>query len=324
MLAYIIKRLFQTAGIVLLMSAIVFFGISVIGNPVDILVSPDVSEADREAIIRHLGLDQPIYLQYFTFLSSVVRGEFGHSFVFGQSAIGLIYDRLPATMELATAALILSLVVGLPLGVMAGLRPKSMLSRATMVVSILGFSLPTFWIGIMAMMVFSVLLGWLPATGRGDTVDVFGVPLSFLTLDGLRHMLLPALTLSLLKVSMVIRLARAGTAEVISQDYVRTARAKGLTENRIIFVHVMKNIMIPIVTVIGMEFGHLIAFSVITETIFSWPGMGKLIIDSIRVLDRPVIVCYLMIVVTLIALINFAVDILYSYLDPRIRYDTAK
>ena len=190
-----------------------------------------------------------------------------------------------------------------------------------MVFSILGFSLPTFWIGILLITLFSVFLGWLPATGRGQTVEVWGIGLSFLTFDGLQHLILPATTLALLKISLVIRLARAGTLEVIHQDYIKFARANGIRENSIVFVHLLKNILIPIVTVVGLEFGRLLAFSLITETIFSWPGMGKLLIDSIHVLDRPIIVAYLMIITAVIAMINFNVDVIYRILDPRIRQE---
>jgi peptide/nickel transport system permease protein len=204
------------------------------------------------------------------------------------------------------------------------LKPESKLSRTIMAGSILGFSLPTFWVGLMMIMVFAVMLGWLPSTGRGDTVLVNGIEVSFLTLDGLSHLLMPALNLSLFKMSLVIRLARAGTREVVHQDYMKFARAKGLSESRLILVHLLKNILIPVVTVLGLELGGLIAFSVVTETVFAWPGMGKLIIDSIHLLDRPVVVAYLMIIVLMIVTINLVVDILYSILDPRVRLQDLK
>ena len=190
--------------------------------------------------------------------------------------------------------------------------------------SILGFSLPTFWVGLMFIMVFAVILGWLPSTGRGETTEIFGIDVSFLTRDGLSHLFLPALNLALFKISLVIRLARAGTREVVHQDYIKFARAKGLSAKRVIFVHLMKNILIPVVTVLGLEFGGLIAFSVVTETVFAWPGMGKLIIDSIQNLDRPVIVAYLMIIVLVFVIINLMVDVLYSILDPRVRLQDVK
>ncbi|MBD3666862.1 MAG: ABC transporter permease, partial [Kangiella sp.] len=203
-------------------------------------------------------------------------------------------------------------------------RPDTPASKTIMAGSILGFSLPTFWVGLMFIMIFAVMLGWLPSTGRGDTVQVLGIDVSFLTADGLSHLFLPAFNLALFKISMVIRLARAGTREVVHQDYIQFARAKGLSNRRVILVHLLKNIMIPVVTVLGLEFGGLIAFSVVTETVFAWPGMGKLIIDSIQMLDRPVIVAYLMIIVLVFVIINLVVDIFYSLLDPRVRLSEIK
>jgi peptide/nickel transport system permease protein len=226
---------------------------------------------------------------------------------------------MPATLELAIAAMLISIVLGIPLGLWAGLKPDSIAGKTIMTGSILGFSLPTFWVGLMLIMVFSVWLGWLPSNGRGPTVELLGVPVSFLSREGLAHLLLPATNLALFKLALIIRLTRAGTREALLQDYVRYARAKGLTESRVVLVHVLKNILIPIVTVIGLEFGSLVAFAIVTESVFSWPGMGKLLIDSINMLDRPVIVAYLCIIVTLFTLINLAVDVAYSLLDPRVR-----
>jgi peptide/nickel transport system permease protein len=199
--------------------------------------------------------------------------------------------------------------------------PEGALARTIMAGSILGFSLPTFWVGLMLIMVFAVQLGWLPSTGRGATAELFGVQWSFLTLDGLRHLLLPALNLSLFNISLVLRLTRAGVRETLPMDFVKFARAKGLTPSRVIFVHVLKNIMIPVVTVVGLELGSTIAFAVVTESVFAWPGMGKLIVDSINVLDRPVIVAYLMMIVLLFVTINLVVDFLYTVLDPRVRLE---
>eukprot|EP00873_Tetraselmis_striata_P007580 jgi/Tetstr1/427844/TSEL_017922.t1 len=301
------------------MASIVFFGIHMVGDPVYMFVSPDMDQADIEKVTRALGLDRPIWEQFWAFMTSAIQGDLGQSFVFGESALGLIVQRMPATLELAFAALFLAIVFGIPLGLYAGLYPDSKTSKTIMAGSILGFSLPTFWVGIMMIMVFAVVLGWLPSTGRGETVDVFGVELSFLTLDGLRHLALPALNLALLKISLVIRLTRAGTREAMLQDYIKFARAKGLSRSRIVGVHLLKNILIPVVTVLGLEFGSLVAFSVVTETIFAWPGMGKLLIESIQQLDRPVIVAYLMMIVFLFVVINLLVDIVYSLLDPRVR-----
>jgi len=218
----------------------------------------------------------------------------------------------------------MAVIVGIPLGVYAGLNPDTKSGKLIMSGSILGFSLPTFWVGLMMIMLFAVILGWLPSTGRGETVPLFGIQVSFLTLDGLSHLLMPAFNLALFKMSLVIRLSRAGAKEVFQQDYIKFARAKGLSTSRIVLVHVMKNIMIPVVTVLGLEFGGLIAFSVVTETVFAWPGMGKLIIDAIQNLDRPIVVAYLMITVLLFVVINLVVDILYSVLDPRVRIQDVK
>jgi peptide/nickel transport system permease protein len=324
MLTFLTRRVLQSVLVLLAMSLLVFLGVYAIGNPVDILISPDANQAERLKIIAAFGLDQPLWRQYLLFLQNAAAGNLGRSFAFATPALGLILERFPATMELAASAMLLSVVIGIPLGLLAGLRPHGFIGKTIMTVSILGFSLPTFWVGLMLIMVFAVKLGWLPASGRGDTVSVLGVPLSFLTVDGLRHLLLPALNLALFNIALVIRLTRAGAQEALQQDYVRFARAKGLRNSRIIGVHVLKNILIPIVTVVALQFGSLVGFAIVTETVFAWPGMGKLIIDSIRVLDRPVIVAYLMLVVTLFIVINLAVDLLYSLLDPRVRLAEAK
>ena len=248
-----------------------------------------------------------------------------HTIVHATSALGLILERMPATMELAIAAMVIAVVLGIPLGLWAGLRPNGFAGRSIMAGSILGFSLPTFWVGLMLIMVFSVMLGWLPSNGRGPTTLLFGlVPVSFLSWEGLSHLLMPAVNLALFKLALLIRLTRAGTRESLLQDYVKFARAKGLTNRRVIGVHVLRNILIPIVTVIGLEFGSVIAFAIVTESVFAWPGMGKLLIDSINLLDRPVIVSYLLVIVTLFILINLVVDVLYSALDPRVRLADAK
>ena len=236
----------------------------------------------------------------------------------------LILERMPATFELAIFALLIAVVLGIPLGMLAGLRPNSIASKSIMTGSILGFSLPTFWVGIMMMMLFAVVLGWLPSTGRGPTTTFLGMEVSFTSWRGISHLLMPAVNLSLFKLALVIRWARAGTREVIHQDYIKFARAKGISGSRIILVHLLKNILIPVVTVLGLEFGGLVAFSVVTETVFAWPGMGKLLIDSIGMLDRPVIVAYLMMIVFLFVVINLVVDILYSLLDPRVRLQEIK
>jgi peptide/nickel transport system permease protein len=319
MTVFIIRRLLQASIVVMLMSVIVFFGVNVIGDPIYMLVSPDADQNDIAAAVARLGLDRPIWEQYWIFLKGAATGDLGNSFIFGEPALRLILYHMPATLELAFSALFLAIAIGIPLGLYAGLYPDKAVSKCIMAGSILGFSLPTFWVGLMLIILFAVELGWLPATGRGDTVSVLGFEISLLTLDGLSHIFLPALNLALLKISLAVRLTRAGVREAMGQDYVKFARAKGLSTKRIIFVHVMKNIMIPVVTVLGLEFGSLIGFSVVTETIFAWPGMGKLLINAILQLDRPVVVAYLMVMVLFFVVINLLVDILYSILDPRVR-----
>ncbi|MFJ1298515.1 ABC transporter permease [Pseudomonadota bacterium AL_CKDN230030165-1A_HGKHYDSX7] len=321
MTLWLLRRLAQAVVVVLLMTLIVFAGLHAIGNPVDILIGQDVDQVDRARIIAELGLDQPLWRQYIGFLNGALHGNLGNSFVYNIPAVELILQRLPATLELAVAALLLAVLIGLPLGLFAGLYPENPVSRIIMTGSIVGFSLPTFWVGLMLIMAFSVSLGWLPASGRGETVEWLGAKWSFLTLDGWRHMLLPAINLSLFKISLVIRLTRAGVREVLPLDYVKFARAKGLSPVRVIGVHVLRNTLIPLVTVLGLELGSTIAFAVVTESIFSWPGAGKLILDSINALDRPVIVSYLVVVVCLFVTLNLIVDILYKVLDPRVRLE---
>jgi peptide/nickel transport system permease protein len=316
---WLIRRLVQALFVMLAMSAIVFVGLHAIGNPVDILISPEADQAERARAIIALGLDKPLWEQYFYFLAGALHGDLGRSFVFNEPALTLILQRMPATLELAVTAVLMSVLVGLPLGLFAGLYPNSFAGRTVMAGSILGFSLPSFWVGLMFIMVFAVSLGWLPSSGRGTTAEFLGVQWSFLTRDGLRHLIMPALNLSLFNISLVLRLARAGVRETMPLDYIRFARAKGLSPARVVFVHVLRNILIPVVTVVGLELGSTIAFSVVTESVFAWPGMGKLIIDSINVLDRPVIVAYLMIIVVMFVTINLVVDLLYTVLDPRVR-----
>jgi len=322
-LAYALRRLGQSAFVLAAMSFLVFLGVYAIGNPIELLVNPEADQAERLRAAAALGLDKPLLVQYGVFLVHAAKGDLGRSFVYNIPAIQLILERLPATLELAFAATVIAVLLGIPLGLLAGLKPHSWIGRSIMAGSIVGFSLPTFWVGLVLIMVFSVELGWLPPNGRGATFSVLGFPVSFLTLDGLKHLAMPALNLALLKLSLLVRLTRAGTREALLQDYVKFARAKGLPMRRVIGVHVLKNIMIPIVTVIGLELGSVIAFAIVTESIFAWPGTGKLLIDSINQLDRPVIVAYLMVIVTIFIAINLVVDLLYSLLDPRVRIGAA-
>ncbi len=319
MIGFVIHRVMQAVVVMAVISLLVFIGVYAIGNPIDVLISPDATQQMREDAIRAYGLDQPLWKQYLDFVTRLLHGDFGRSFVYNMPVLELIGSRLPATTELALAAVMGATLLGVPLGMYAGYRPESGLAKAIMAISILGFSVPTFWIGLVLIFTFAVQLGWLPAGGRGDTAMLFGIEWSFLTRNGLTHLFLPALNLSLFKFAMMVRLARAGTRETMLTDTVKFARAAGESEWTILSRHVLRLIAIPIVTVFGLELGSTLAFAVVTETIFSWPGVGKLIIDSISSLDRPVMVAYLMLVAFFFILINLAVDLSYAALDPRLR-----
>ncbi|KRD95833.1 ABC transporter permease [Bosea sp. Root381] len=319
MTAFILQRLIQSIFVLLAVSVVVFFAVYGIGDPIELLVPPQVSDAERQALIRRLGLDLPVWQQYLTFMGNALKGDLGRSFVHGVPAISLILARLPATVELVLLAMGLAIVVGVPLGLYAGLDPDSRPARVIMAGTVLGFSLPSFWKGMMLILLFSVVLGMLPTAGRGETVSILGVQTSLFTANGLKHLILPALNLSIPNMALLIRVVAAGANEAMGQDYVKYARAKGVRPRRIVGRHVLRNILIPVVTVIGIEFGSLVAFSTITETVFAWPGMGKLLIDSIYQLDRPVVVAYVMLATLLFVTVNLLVDILYAALDPRVK-----
>ena len=302
------------------MSALVFAALYLVGDPVSMLAAPEATDAERELIRQSLGLNLPLWQQYLIFLNKVaVHLDFGNSFLTGEPAMRLILQRMPATLELATVAMLFSMLIGVPLGIYAGLKPESVGARTVMTSSVLGFSLPNFWVGLMLIMVFAVFLHWLPAGGRGP-VEAFGpIRLSVFSLEGWRNLILPASTIAVAKCALIIRVTRAATRECLPLDYIKFARARGLSEARVLGVHLLKNILIPIVTIGGLEYGQVFAFAVVTETVFSWPGMGKLLIDSIINLDRPVVVAYLMLTVVFLTLLNLAVDIVYTVLDPRVQ-----
>ncbi|CAM3447139.1 ABC transporter permease [Paracidovorax anthurii] len=324
MTGWLLRRLAQAALVVAAMTVIVFVGLHSIGNPVDILIGDDMNQQERLAAIARLGLDKPLWQQYVAFVEGALQGHLGKSFVYQEDAVRLILGRLPATLELAVAALLMAVLLGVPLGLFAGMKPDHPASKLLMSVSIVGFSLPAFWVALMLIMVFSVQLGWMPASGRGATREWLGVQWSWLTLDGWHHLLLPAFNLALFKISLVLRLTRAGVREVLPQDFVKFARAKGLSPLRVVLMHVLRNTMIPLVTVLGLELGSTIAYAVVTESIFAWPGAGKLILDSINALDRPVVVAYLMVVVLIFVVLNLLVDLAYRLLDPRVRLEAAR
>jgi peptide/nickel transport system permease protein len=319
MLAFLIQRVLQALVVMLVISLLVFVGVFAVGNPIDVLISPDATQQIREETIRRYGFDLPLWQQYLAFLRRLVQGDLGRSFVFNMPVLELIASRLPATLELTLVAVLGATLIGVPLGMFAGYKPDHPVARLAMGLSVLGFSVPTFWIGLVLILTFAVWLGWLPAGGRGDTAVLLGIEWSVLTANGWMHLALPALNLSLFKMAMMMRLARAGTREVMMGDAVKFARAAGQSEATILSRHVLRLISIPIVTVFGLELGSTLAFAVVTETIFSWPGLGKLIIDSIQTLDRPVMVAYLMLVALLFIVINLLVDLAYAVLDPRLR-----
>lgn len=320
MLGFIIQRLIQAVGVMAVMSVIVFCGVYAIGNPIDIVIPPEATQEIRAEAIRRLGLDRPLYEQYFIFIANLLQGDLGRSFVYNVPVLELIGARMPATLELVLISVISATFLGVSLGIYAGYRPDSWVSKTIMAVSVLGFSVPSFWVGLILILFFAVNLGWLPAGGRGQTVEIWGVAWSFPTLNGLSHIVLPAVNLALFKLAMMIRLARAGTREIMLTDTIKFARAAGLSEATILRRHLLKLISIPIITVFGLELGSTLAFAVVTETIFSWPGVGKLIIDSIGVLDRPVMVAYLILVAFLFVTINFVIDLVFALIDPRVRH----
>ena len=319
MTGFIIQRFLQALLVMAVMSVIVFVGVYAIGNPVDIVIPPEASQQLREEVIARFGLDRPIWEQYAIFIGNLLQGDFGRSFIYNMPVLDLILGRLPATLELVLISVVLATALGVTLGVYAGYQPDSILAKGIMAASVLGFSVPTFWVGLILILTFAVWLGWLPPGGRGETVNVLGVDWSFLTLNGLAHIVLPAANLALFKFAMMVRLARAGTREIMLTDTIKFARAAGIKESTIIRRHVLKLIAIPIITVFGLELGSTLAFAVVTETIFSWPGVGKLIIDSITNLDRPVMVAYLILTAFLFVSINFTVDLIFAAIDPRLR-----
>jgi peptide/nickel transport system permease protein len=319
MLLFVIRRVLQAIAVMLVVSLLVFVGVYAIGNPLDVMIGPEATQQMRDELVVLYGFDRPLYEQYLSFLWRLLHGDLGSSLVFNMPVLQLMSSRLPATLELTLAAVFGATLVGVPLGIYAGYRPHTVMARLVMALSVVGFSLPTFWIGLVLIFTFAVTLGWLPAGGRGETVEIFGSQWSFLTLNGLTHLFLPALNLSLFKMALMIRLARAGTREAMLSDTIKYARGLGQSEWTVLRHHVLWLIAIPIVTVFGLELGTTLAFAVVTETIFSWPGLGKLIIDSIFMLDRPVMIAYLVIVAFVFVTINLVIDLAYLALDPRLR-----
>ncbi len=311
-------RLGQMVVVLLAVSLIVFGIMNLTGDPVLLLAPPEATDAEIAQARAQLGLDLPLWKQYGIFLQNLLQGDMGVSYMFRRPALELIVERMPATLEMTVFAMVVAGGLAIPMGLYAGAYPDRIFSKLIMSASLLGISLPSFWLGIMLILIFAVQLNIMPSSGRGEVVTLFGVRTSIFTADGLQHLIMPAVTLAVAQMAMLIRLTRAGIMEVMRQDYIKFAKAKGMSANRVLFGHALKNALIPVITVFGLQFGQLIAFATITETIFAWPGMGKLLIDSIYRVDRPVIVAYLMMVAVLFVIINFLVDIIYTLIDPRI------
>lgn len=319
MLAFVVSRILQAVPVVLVVGLISYAMFAFVGDPVTIMLGQDYTEAQRVALVERLGLDQPFFVQYARFMLNALRGEFGISYRLARPVMDLIAERLPATLELALTAAALALLVGVPMGVYTGIHRDSPLSRAFMVFSLIGVSLPTFLIGILLILVFSVSLGWLPSFGRGDVVQLGHWSTGLLTWGGIRALILPAVTLGLFQMTLIMRLVRAEMLEALRSDYVKFARARGLTSRAIHFGHALRNTLVPVITIAGLQIGGIIAFSIVTETVFQWPGMGLLFVQSVQVADIPVMGAYLMLISVLFVTINLVVDLLYYAVDPRLR-----
>jgi peptide/nickel transport system permease protein len=319
MLAFIIRRALQAIAVLFAVGLISFGMFRFAGDPVNQIVSIDTPAAEREQVRRSLGLDDPVPLQLVRYLGRAVQGEFGVSYQFRQPVSTLLAERMPATLELALCATILALVFGVLMGVYSALRRESLLAKVFQMVSLIGISLPTFLIGILLIYLFSVILGWLPSYGRGDTVRLGWWSTGLLTRSGLLALIMPSVTLGLFQMTLIMRLVRAEMLEVLRTDYIRFARARGLKTSAIHFGHALKNTLVPVITIVGLQFGAVIAFAIVTETVFQWPGMGLLFVQAVQNVDIPIMAAYLMLVALIFVTINLVVDILYTVVDPRLR-----
>jgi peptide/nickel transport system permease protein len=323
MLAFVIQRLVQAALVMLVVAFIAFSLFQYVGDPVLSMLGQDATPEQRDALRSDLGLDQPFYVQFGKFVSNAMHGEFGLSYRQGRKVSALIAERFPATLELSFAAAFLAIAVGIPMGVYTALRRKGVLSNIFMALSLVGVSLPTFLIGIFLILIFAVVLGWLPSYGRGETVALGGWSTGFLTKDGWEHLILPAITLCLFQMTLIMRLVRSEMLEVLRTDYIKFARARGLSDRAIHFGHALKNTLVPVITITGLQLGAIIAFAIVTETVFQWPGMGLLFIQSVNSADIPVMAAYLCLIALVFVVINLVVDLLYFAVDPRLRIDRA-
>jgi peptide/nickel transport system permease protein len=321
MLAFVVRRLFQAVLVMLAVAFVSFLLFQYTGDPVNFMLGQNATPAERQALREALGLDQPFFLQFAHFVGNAVQGEFGLSLREGRKVSSLFAERLPATLELSFVAAFLALAVGMPLGVVTALKRHSAFSQGVLALSLLGVSLPTFLIGILFILIFAVELNWLPAYGRGTVTMVGPWSTGLLTLDGLKHLIMPAVTLSLFQLTLILRLVRAEMLEVLRIDYIKFARARGLTTRAIHFGHALRNTLVPVITITGLQLGGIIAFAIVTETVFQWPGMGLLFIQSVNVADVPVMAAYLCLIALIFVLINLAVDLLYFVVDPRLRIE---
>ncbi|WP_368414014.1 ABC transporter permease [Falsiroseomonas sp.] len=324
MFAFVISRVLQALPVMFTVALISFAMFAYVGDPVAIMLGQDFTVAQREALVRDLGLDQPFFVQFFRFVANAVQGEFGLSYRLSRPVLDLIIERAPATLELALTAAALALLVGVPMGIYTGLYRNSWLSRAFLTFSLIGVSLPTFLIGILLILTFAVWLGWLPSFGRGETVSVGGWSTGFLTWAGLKALILPSVTLGVFQLTLIMRLVRAEMLEVLRTDYIKFARARGLTNRAVHFGHALKNTLVPVITITGLQLGAIIAFAIVTETVFQWPGMGLLFIQSVGAADIPVMAAYLLLIAALFVTINLIVDLLYFAVDPRLRIGGGK
>jgi peptide/nickel transport system permease protein len=323
MLAFVLRRIAQAVLVMLAVGLIAFSLFTFVGDPVLFMLGQDATPEDRVRVTKMLGLDQPFYVQYANFVGRAVQGDFGLSLRQVQPVSRLFVERLPATLELSLVAAVLALAVGIPMGVYSALKRNSWLSQAFLAISLIGVSLPTFLIGILLILVFAVLLGWLPSFGRGDTVAIGWWTTGFLTASGLKSLILPSITLGLFQMTLIMRLVRSEMLEVLRTDYIKFARARGLSDRSVHFRHALKNTLVPVITIAGLQLGSIIAFAIITETVFQWPGMGLLFIQSVTVADIPVMAAYLCLIALIFVAINLVVDLLYYAVDPRLRLDRA-
>ena len=321
MLVFVLRRAFQAVLVMLAVGFVAFLLFQYTGDPVAFMVGQDASPTERANLRRDLGLDQPFVVQFGKFVGHAVRGDFGLSLREGRKVSTLIKERLPATLELSFVAALLAIVIGVPAGVYTALRRRSWLSQAMLALSLLGVSLPTFLIGILLILVFAVMLGWLPSYGRGETTMIGWWSTGLTSIDGLRHLILPAITLCLFQLTLILRLVRSEMLEVLRTDYIKFARARGLSRRAIHFGHALKNTLVPVITITGLQLGGIIAFAIVTETVFQWPGMGLLFIQSVNVADIPVMAAYLCLIALIFVVINLVVDLLYFVVDPRLRIE---